>query len=278
MPAPYINWLASYPKSGNTWVRTFLEVYERDTLDINKMDVVFGDERIYYFQAVSAQPYHTFDLYQWALVRPAALYMYLQMNPRRDKMILKTHNCYATVGEVPLFPQLISGPSVYLMRNPIDVVPSFARHSANTIDDMLLLMQDDRHAFASNAEKNSMIGFLSSWTNHVKSWTQAPDTIVIRYEDLLDNPHYWFAEILKQFGYEINLDRLDDAIERVSLDNLRKLEEQNGFNEVGRNDVFFGGTKEKLNPAQISKVVDAFGTVMSEHGYLEEELKDGSNN
>jgi len=278
MPAPYINWLASYPKSGNTWVRAFLEVYDRGELDINRMEVVMGDERIYYFQAVTAQPYHTMDLYQWALIRPAALNMYLHMNPRMDKVILKTHNAYASVGEVPIFPPLISGPSVYLIRNPIDVIPSFARHTGNDAGEMVMMMQDNRHAFASNQEKNTMIGFLSSWINHVNAWTQAPDTIVIRYEDMLDNPYYWFVEILNQFGYEVQKQKVLDTIEAVSLDKLQAMEQEHGFKEVGKNDVFFGGTKEKLNPAQISKVVEVFGSVMSEHGYLDKEVKDGSYN
>lgn len=278
MPAPYINWLASYPKSGNTWVRAFLEYYERGELDINNMDVVMGDERIYYFQAVSAQPYHTFDLYQWALVRPAALNMYLHMNPRRDRVILKTHNAYATVGEVPIFPPLISGPSVYILRNPIDVIPSFARHTGSSVDDMLLMMKDSRHAFASNVEKHTLIGFLSSWDNHIKAWEQAPDTIVIKYEDLKENPEYWFTQILKQFGYEISKQKILDTIEAVNLDRLKEQERQNGFKEVGKNDVFFGGTKEKLTPSQISKVIDQFGPLMEKHGYLNREVKYGNYN
>jgi hypothetical protein len=272
----YINWLASYPKSGNTWVRAFLEHYEHGFVDINKMGLVFGDERIYYFQAVSAQPFHSFDLYQWALVRPAALMMYLNMNPRMERLILKTHNCYATVGEVPLFPPLISGPSVYLIRNPIDVIPSFARHTGNTIEDMLMFMGDSRHSFSGSKEKSTLIGFLSSWDNHVKTWSQVQDTIVVKYEDLKENPEYWFTEILKQFGYEVNKTKVLESIEAVKLEKLQEQEKAVGFNEAGRNDIFFGGTKEKLTPKQIDKVIEKFGDTMQKYGYLGEELKYGS--
>ena len=276
MPAPYINWLASYPKSGNTWVRAFLEFYETGKLDINKMEVVFGDERVYYYQAVTAQQYHTMDLYQWALIRPAALNMYIHMHPRRERIILKTHNAYASVGEIVTHPPLISGPSVYLIRNPIDVIPSFARHTGNSIENMISLMQDNRHAFASKPEKQTMIGFLSSWHNHAKTWSRAPDTITVRFEDLKENPEYWFAEILKQFGYEINKDRLIAAIKATTLTKLKEQELAAGFNEVGKNDVFFGGTKQKLNAEQIERVVDAFGSTMQEFGYLDKELRYGS--
>ena len=277
MPAPYINWLASYPKSGNTWVRAFLEYYDRGEVDINHMDVVYGDERIYYYQAVTAQPYHTLDLYQWALIRPAALNMYLTMHLKKDKLILKTHNAYAAVGEVPIFPPLISGPSVYLVRDPVDVIPSFARHTGSTVDEMLMMMQDPRHAFVAKPEKGTIIGFLSSWTNHVQAWSEAPDTIVVKYEDLRENPEYWFTEILKQFGYEINKTKVLETIEAVSLEKLQDQERTIGFNEAGKNDMFFGGTKERLTGEQISKVVDAFGDVMRKFDYLTEDLKYGGN-
>jgi hypothetical protein len=278
MPAPYINWLASYPKSGNTWVRAFIEYYQYGEVDINHMDAIYGDERIYYFQAVTAQPYHTLDLYQWALIRPAALNMYLTMHLKKDKLILKTHNAYAAVGEVPLFPPLISGPSVYLVRDPVDVIPSFARHTGSSVNDMLMMMQDSRHAFVAKPEKGTIIGFLSSWTNHVMAWSEAPDTIVIKYEDLKANPEYWFTEILKQFGFEINKTKVLEAIEATSLEKLQEQERIVGFSEAGKNDVFFGGTQKKLTNKQISKVVDAFGDVMRKFGYLDEEAKHGSNN
>jgi hypothetical protein len=278
MAATYINWLASYPKSGNTWVRAFLEYYQTGQIDINHMDVVMGDERIYYFQAVSVQPYHTFDLYQWALVRPAALNMYLHLHPKHERIILKTHNAHATVGEVPLFPPLISGPSVYLVRDPVNVIPSFARHAGQTADEMLMMMCDSRHAFVSDPSKGTLIGLLSSWGNHVSAWSQAPDTIVVRYEDLLENPEYWFAQILKQFGYEINKTRLLDAIDAVSLDKLREQEEAIGFSEAGKNDIFFGGTRDRLTPAQVAKVVENFEPVMREHGYLHKEVRYGGSN
>lgn len=270
------NWLASYPKSGSTWVRAFLEHYMTGKLDINHLRWVMGDERVAYYQAVSAQPYHTLDLYEWAAIRPAALLMLEDMN-RDRKLVLKTHNAWATVGEIQLFPPIVMGPSVYLVRNPLDVVPSFARHTGKPVDDLLKMMLNNTHAFSANLERGAMIGFLSSWNNHVKAWSSVPDTLVVRYEDLQDNPHYWFAEILKQFDLEVNKDRLFESIEAAGLDNLQRQESEHGFSEIGRNDKFFGGTKDKLTPAQVSTVIDSFGEVMAEHGYLDEEVRYGSN-
>jgi len=276
MAAKYINWLASYPKSGNTWVRAFLEHYEKGKIEINKMDTVVGDERIAFFQSVSAQPYYKFDLYEWALVRPAALQMYLHMYCKKDKLILKTHNAHAVIGGIPLFPPLISGPSVYLVRNPLEVIPSFARHTGKDVDEMVSAVQETGHSFSANVQKQSMIGFLCSWEAHVRSWTKAPDTIVIRFEDLKENPEYWFTQILKQYGYEVNKTKILEAIDASSIDKLREQEKASGFDEAGRNDSFFGGTKEKLNPSQVSEVIEAFGDVMDEYGYFDRELKHGS--
>lgn len=267
MPAQHINWLASYPKSGSTWVRAFLEHYTTGKLDINNMNAVIGDERVYYYQAVTAQPVDTFDIYHWALIRPAALNLYLHMNQDKDRMILKTHNCLSLVAGMPVFPELLHGPSVYLLRNPIDVIPSFAKHTGTDIDELIRQMQNNTHGFEGVMEKRSMIGFLSSWQNHVLTWSKHPHTIVIRYEDLKERPEFWFSRVLRQFDLEINKDRLKEAIAAASLENLKSQEEANGFREAGKSEVFFGGTHEKLSPEQIETVTEAFGSVMSEFGY-----------
>jgi hypothetical protein len=277
MAASCINWLASYPKSGNTWVRAFLEYYETGKLDINCMCTVKGDEQLYYYQAMTPKPVHEFDIYEWALIRPAALSMYLYMHPERDHLVLKTHNAHAIIGDMPLFPAFLSGPSVYLIRNPLDIVPSFARHAGKTLTEMIKYMQSDRHAFAAKEGKRSMIGLLSSWNKHVTAWTSVPDILVVRYEDLQINPEYWFTEILKQFGYEINKSKVLETIDAVKLNKLKEYELRDGFKEAGKGDIFFGGKKPRLTSKQIDRIIEGYEPVMRKFDYLAEELKYGSN-
>lgn len=275
MPAPYINWLASYPKSGNTWVRAFLEHYTTGRLNINNMPTVMGDERLYYYQNVTAQPVHTFDIYQWALIRPAALNLYLHMNQDRDRVIIKTHNAFAVVADIPLFPPLLHGPSVYMVRDPVELIPSFAKHTGNSIDDMIKNMSDPSHAFEADVDKRTMIGFLSSWDNHVGTWSGAPNVLVVRYEDLLADPVSWFTEILKHYNYPVDEGMVIASVHATSLEKLQKQEIDSGFREAGKNDIFFGGTKEIMTTEQINDVIQAFGPTMAKFGYLTEDLKYG---
>ena len=268
-------WLASYPKSGNTWVKLFLEAYKTGKVDINDLNFVVGDEKVYYYQLVTPVPYHVMDLYGWSVIRPAALHNVMLFNQAKDQIVVKTHCANMTVGNIPLFPQPMSSRSVYMVRNPLDVAPSYARHIDVSVDETIGYMQRERHGGIPSVEVLRNFSFMSSWDNHVNSWMAYPDILVVRYENLVSDPEQWFTKILEQYCIEVDAKRLQEAMDLTTLDKLIKQEEDNGFLEATHGK-FFGAKKEKLTQDQTNAIIDAFGDIMVKLGYLEAEVKAGA--
>jgi hypothetical protein len=115
-----------------------------------------------------------------------------------------------------------------------------------------------------------------SWSQHVLSWTRKPHRAiyVMRYEDMLAEPHKTFGALARHLLFKPTESELADAIDRSSFERLREQEEKEGFRE--RPEVaerfFRDGRaeqwKEVLTPKQIQRIVDAHGEQMKRFGYL----------
>jgi hypothetical protein len=263
-----INWLASYPKSGNTWVRAFLDAYALGGVDINKMREVLGDGNVLFYQQASPVPFDQLELYQWLTVRAVALFHMTAFHADRDRLILKTHNINAQISDMPTIPAGFSGPSVYLIRDPRDVVVSYAAHQGNSIDDMIEYMQNYQFGMKSVSEEAAMGGFVSSWDKNVTGWASYPDIEIIKYEDMKNDPAVQFERIVKQFGYEYSAKKVDTALEVCAIEKLKAQENAEGFKEATKNTKFFGRDHTELTDEQRVKIEEAFGPTMEKYGYL----------
>jgi hypothetical protein len=270
-----IHWLASYPKSGNTWVRAFLCAYKFLTVDINRLDFVIGDNQLWFYQLASPLPFHQLKLYDWAAVRLSAL---LSMNVSRkyDPFIVKTHNCNANIKDIPLIPVGFSGPSVYVVRDPRDVALSYASHFGVSIDMAITQMRSRTNGTAANGDKNEMMSLYSSWGEHYRSWRGMPNTSIVRYEDMLDKPDLAFREIIDQFGLPYDQERFDYALEAASFTSLQREEAKSahGFRENSPKQEFFfrkgesGGWRANLTNEQVLQIEDHAYKYMKELGYV----------
>jgi hypothetical protein len=272
-----IVWLASYPKSGNTWTRVFLANYLLNTqkpLHINEVRRVgSGDSMAAAYHAVAGRK---LDLTRVALClqyRHKVLRGIVKNNA--DINLVKTHNARVTAYEVELIPEMFTRASVYIMRNPLDMVLSYARHYGMTHEDAV-----ERITHPENANlptEANVADFLGTWEAHVRSWVKyAPwPQLVLRYEDLLDDPETHFAKVLDLIGVPVDPERLRRAIGFSSFDVLSKQEEETGFIEKPKeSEKFFGkGQKDQwktdLDPALADIIRDKLGTTMKRYGYLE---------
>ena len=273
-----ITWLASYPKSGNTWLRCFLDAYYLGELDINELLCSMADDRSQKQQLkdgtdIAIQPIEIQQLTKpYGMVN--AVREYVKSNTPMP-FYVKTHAAHLLANGVESLSECLTRSTIHIVRDPRDVLPSFANHMGSDIDQAIEWMQDKYRVLKGTDEK--VADLISSWDFHTNSFLNA-DTHNVRtflYEDLRANPLRVFAEMLEHVGETPDLERVEKAVEITNLESLRKREKAEGFREASPKAInpFFhkgqvGGWKDSLTDLQLHKVEKAFGRVMKRLGYI----------
>ncbi|KGM88239.1 Sulfotransferase domain protein [Roseovarius mucosus DSM 17069] len=272
-----IIWLASYPKSGNTWTRLFLANYlmnAQEPVPINQAHrFAVGDAVVKMYNRVAGREIDPTDLSLCLRLREGVLRGIVANNA--DVNFVKTHNARVAPERIDLIPDRYTRSAIYIIRNPLDMVLSYARHYGITQEDAA---QKICHPDNGNLPtETSVAQYLSTWDLHVKSWmAYAPwKRLIVRYEDLLDNPETHFAKVLDLVGVPVDKTRLQRAIRFSSFDELSRQEEEQGFIErPEQSEKFFGkGQKDQwktdLDPALAEMIRSKMGETMKRYGYLE---------
>jgi hypothetical protein len=277
-----IVWLASYPKSGNTWLRIFLYQlmrliggFPREADELNQLDRASMYESILFglFEQALGQPLETATRQQVSMVRASVHAMIVER--LNAVSLVKTHNVLGEVGGYPTVNLGVTAGGVYIIRDPRDVAPSLAKHLGCDIDEAIRVMNVP--GFETNNKKESAFEIWGSWSQHVYSWTTpAHDMIlVVRYEDMLAKPTETFGAILRHLRQRPREDQVLEAIELSSFDRLQRQEEERSFRERSeRADRFFvsgkaGAWRDRLTPAQADRIVADHGVEMRRFGYLD---------
>jgi hypothetical protein len=276
-----INWLASYPKSGNTWFRVFLINLLRDKdepADINELpEITVASSRRLFDDNVGIE---SSDLTHDEVdrLRPD---LYRQLSDdAADPFFLKIHDAYSLVEDgVPLVPVDATRRVLYFIRNPLDIAVSFAHHSGVDIEEAIRRINDESFCFCDEPDR---LGIqlrqrLSSWSGHVRGWTEAPDLelYVMRYEDMSACPADTFAEALRFVGIEASSARLEKALRFSDFNELRRQEQGSGFAEKPASCPSFfhrggaGAWKQALDNRQAQRIIDTHGSAMERFGYLD---------
>lgn len=270
------NWLASYPKSGNTWLRCLIHAYREGRLDINNLQGTDDVARIPH-QTVAAKQLDYLTPYEAVAIRPAALLQIMAMHATfcMVRPIVKTHWANVLAFNIPVIPRPVTRSVIHLVRDPRDVAVSFAHHSAEHVDTTIEKMGHPETTLT----YEGLVQNLTSWSNHVRSW-QAYGEIEgvgytqVRYEDLLADPEGELASVMAMLEHpdSVNHDRVKQAVELASFESLQRQEAEKGFLEV-RNGRFFrqgkaGGWRDVLTHEQARCIEADHGEVMAELGYL----------
>lgn len=260
-----INWLASYPKSGNTWVRLLLTAYAYNGyLDINDMRST-GDTHVIHYQAACVKPFNEMTKGEKAFIRNAAL-LNMVNSTKAKPLIVKTHSSNSEVFGTHMIPAQITTSAVYIVRDPRKVAPSFAKHTGKTYDEAIESMGDEFFVLGGDHEVQI---FMSSWSNHVRSWrAQNLEAVFIKYEDIVEDTHKALELVLNTYKIDVNKKRIDKAVKACELHKLQKQEQKNGFREAShKTSCFFGQEHEKLTSEQILKIENDHAEVMEQLGY-----------
>jgi len=275
-------WLASYPKSGNTWVRTLITVLCKQTLetpDINSIGIPIASSKELIEQVLGIE-IDELSIGEIDHLRPLVhknLASFSEIFERsRGKPIVKTHDAY----HEKLFPASYTAGAIVIVRNPLDIAVSYANHSKITLTRSAKLICSGKH-FLCDQEDHSLNQAkqkLMSWSHHVSGWVNADiRRLIIRYEDLHQDPLRYFSDIIQFLGWEFSKEYIEQAIKQCEFDKLQRLENDHGFYEKipGVKNFFnegkIGSWQCHLPPKQIQNIIDCSRETMYQLGYIDDQ-------
>jgi hypothetical protein len=270
-----IVWLASYPKSGNTWVRYFLHSLAQGgkPADINQLNkVTVGDSAARWYEPLLGVPLLAAPDKRIAAVRPQAN---AAIAARANQLVgVKTHNALVSHLGTPTINMAVTAGAIYIVRNPLDIAVSLASFTSKSIDAAIEDMTRE-DALMPTSEKFAY-QYLGSWLEHVWSWTKRPakQLLVLRYEDMIRDPTGSFGQLAVFLRLRATKKQVDQAIEAASFTRLQQQERESGFTErpVSTSSFFRKGTagqwREALNGMQVEAMTRACAGEMRRFGYL----------
>ena len=281
-------WMASYPKSGNTWLRAFLANYTHDygrPIDINELatDTSTGmlasqRKRFDELTGVEASSFTDAEINS---LRPSVYRRISEQHAQLsdDPLFIKIHDIptLSKANKLDLIPRNCTRAIIYVVRNPLDVAVSFAHHFELSIDESIRALNDDNHRIGNSTHglSTQLQQVLTSWSGHYKSWVenQKNPVLVIRFEDMHENPYDTFRKVLEFSGIDVDSHRLERAVQNSSFDILKNQESEASFEENPAKGKFFrigasGGWNQTLSRIQVDLVISKHSQVMQKLGYL----------
>jgi len=282
-----IVWLASYPKSGNTWLRIFLYHVTRIMMGVplegndfnflNRSSIYEAGSLIPLFERFLGRPVKDVEWKDILRVRPQ---VHAELARRvKAPTLIKTHMALIAVHGTPVINLRATLGAVYVVRNPLDVVLSLSDHMGIPLEYAVeCLCLDGYRIPHTDIEIYEPWG---SWRENVGSWTSTkqPTIQTIRYEDMLESPLPTFRTAIRHLGQNPTDDQIKEAIELSSFKRLSEMEKEVRFRERSRSaERFFrvgrsGQWQDDLSEAQVERIVSFNHRYMRRFGYLTPELE-----
>lgn len=231
-----IVWLASYPKSGNTWLRALLtNAFGRDDrpAHINSLLGHPGAASRKLFDDWSGIKSSDLTNDEISCARPRVYEALAHSVPYR--VYSKVHDAFSlTPSGEPLFPRAATAGVIYVVRHPADVAASYAHHRDITPEQAEALLLDSTHRLADDivGVEGQLAQELGSWCEHVASWLDSPLPVhLVRYEDMHRDTFGTLKAILRFLGEDITDARIAQAVEFSDFQELKRQEAEGGFFE-----------------------------------------------
>jgi hypothetical protein len=274
-----IYWLASYPKSGNTWTRIFIG---------HLLGLIYNDPDAEDSRYVTAKytlveaarenfnPLLTETQRSEPLSATKVRTQAQQLLATRfvQSGFVKTHSAALTFNGMPQINLGVTRGAVYIVRNPLDIACSFASYFGTSINEAIRRM--NMSTLAMKPDDSLVPEIVSSWSAHAASWTESPiKPFVMRYEDMLARPTEAFTALARHASIAATPAQIERAIELSDFSRLKKTEETEGFFPRGslKGSAFFRAGKSEqwrdtLKPRQVERIVADHGKMMERFGYL----------
>ena len=279
-----IIWLASYPKSGNTWLRAMIASYFYTKDGIFNFDVL---DQIDQFPSFTH-----FKNYSDKFEKPESTTKYwydaqTKINKEKKVKFFKTHNALCKIGDNEFTDKRNTLGAIYIIRDPRNVLSSIANHFDKDLSEALEFMTDEKRCLIYK-DKDRYLGFipLFTWAQHQKSWvnTKRFPILTIRYEDLQTQTFEVFKNVLdfiksiSNFQTPFDRKKVKKVIQSCDFNQMQRLEKKHGFGEsVMRKDKssninFFNlgprnNYRELLNKKTITEMNNLFQNQLKEFNY-----------
>jgi hypothetical protein len=283
-----MNFVVSYPKSGNTWNRLVAAAYGTEashedlaqfrTVESDLSELEFADIGANHYQSVSPIPISDIDFLDQARLRPAAM-LKLAENvsflESRKPLLVQSHHFYKEVGGIPLWDSEWVDRVVNPVRDPREICCSHAAHFGSSYEETARYMAQPEATTGASTE-TSLTWMTGSWSAHVRSWLSVEDfpVFTVRYEDLKADPVGQFYDILEFLDAPgLCVEAVEDAVERTQFDRLKETAAEQGPPGTGHQEEFFrsgetDGWKEELPVEVARKIEKDHGEMMEALGYL----------
>ena len=277
-------WIASYPKSGNTWMRAIIS------------SLFFTKSGNFNFKLLNNIAYFDYiDSYKFVKTINQSDYKklydinvcckyYLEAQRRADFKgdfsFFKTHSSNLFIKKYKYTNEELSKGLIYIVRDPRDICISHSHfHSISIEDSINRIFEKKTINFTPNKSGVSVPVFVSSWDQHYLSWNRLDvPKMIIRYEDLVLNTEenirkiIFFFEENYNFVFENKSNLIKNILNTTNFNKLSNYEKKYGFKESNQNYFFRTGKSNQwlkiLEKNQILKIETEFEPTMKELGYL----------
>ena len=276
-----IVWIASYPKSGNTWIRYLLGNYFFNENKNFNVDIISNlkkfhiDDKLLNSNALKILKENPYDVSKYWIKSQENLKVI-----NGNVVFLKTHNALVNIDNNEFTNDDLSLAIIHIVRDPRDVSISYSKYRNLSLDETIKFMISKNLAYVRKKNYPSEIEIIGSWGFHYNSWKNGIikiPRIIIKYEDLVDNSFKAFSRVIEflsnLMNFEINDDKIRTSINLSSFKNLKKYEELKLFKENQGSENFFRTGKynnwiKELSYDQVKMIEDNLNAEMIDLGYL----------
>ena len=223
-----IIWLTSYPKSGNTWLRTivsqilFFNQISKDN-PLEKISEIKNYPKLVYFKELTKNPENVEEIVKnWNLSQDV-------INLQKKIRIFKTHNIFCNFGKYSFSNLKNTAGVIQIVRDPRNVVSSIKEHYSIINEEKAVEFLMNENKWLLDMNKNIPPTFISSWRLHYNSWKKFPKNhLLIKYESLLKDPTKIIEKVYKylQTFFKVNLsdENLIQISKNTSFEKLKEAE------------------------------------------------------
>jgi len=278
-----IIWLASYPKSGNTWVRYFLAslIYSNQGKSgLDKLGYIMQYPKRDQFEKLVSN----FD--DFNQIKQNWINSQIKINSDNKVKIFKTHHILCSLGDDNFTDERNTLGAIYIVRDPRNVISSILYHfNLSSTEEALNFIMEEKKFIGNMKNKINypLYTLIGSWKSNYNSWKNiGKNFLLVKYEDLILSPNTEFRNIANYIsniiGIKFSEEQIKNSIEESSFKNLRNIEDKNGFIESiedpeNKKKKFFNlgpnnNWKKNLEKKFIDRIEKSFNNEMKELGYI----------